>query len=195
MSEKQARQKRKNEPQTEIKKKKSAWLSNTIIAVIVIAFLCLAGYALKDSIKAILPERPEKEQTVSDLAKERKMSVDDFLAEYGLDDGEVTKDTTKSEVESKLTVANYAKYNDQTTEELLAEYGIENADDDMLWQDAYGLMPMSKYAESMGMTFEDLKEQAGLPDEVTEKTTLVEVQEIMSKQADEEAAEAEETAE
>ena len=193
MSEKQARQKRKNEPQAEIKKQKSAWVSNTIITVVVIAFLGLAGYALKDNIKAILPERPEKEQTVSDLAKERDMSVDEFLAEYGLDDGEVTKDTTKSEVESKLTVANYAKYNDQTTEELLEQYGIENADEDMLWQDAYGLMPMSKYAESMGTTFEELKGQIGLPDEVTEKTTLLEVQEIMSKQADEQAEE--ETAE
>lgn len=189
MSERQARQKRKNVPQTEVKKQKGAWVMNTVITVIVIAFLCLAGYALRDDIKSILPERPEKEKTVSDLAKERDMSVEDFLAEYGLDSGEVTKKTTESEIMSKLTVANYAKYEGKTADELLEQYGIETADYDMLWQDAYELMPMSKYAESMGTTFEDLKEQAGLPDAVTEKTTLAEVQEIMSKQAEEEKAE------
>lgn len=192
MSEKQARQKRKSEPQREIKKK-SAWVSNTVITVIVAAFLCLAGYALKDNIKSILPERPEKEQTVSDLAKARDMSVDEFLAEYGLDGGEVTEKTTESEIMSKLTVANYAKYNDQTTEELLEQYGIESADENMLWQEAYGLMPMSKYAETMGMTFDDLKSQAGMPKEITEKTTLKEAEEIMSQQTEEETAE--ETAE
>ena len=158
---------------------------NTVITVIVIAFLALGGYALKDNIKAILPERPEKEKTVSDLAKEREMTVEDFLAEYGLDGAEVTKKTTESEVMSKLTVANYAKYNNQTVDELLEQYGIKNADADMLWQEAYNLMPMSKYAETLGTSFEELKEQAGLPDEVTEKTTLAEVQEIMSKKADE----------
>lgn len=189
MSEKQARQKRKNAPQMEVKKKKGAWVSNTIITVVVIAFLGLAGYALKDNIKAILPERPEKEKTVSDLAKDRDMSVEDFLTEYGLDSAEVTKKTTESEVMSKLTVANYAKYTDQTVDALLEQYGIEKADEDMLWQDAYALMPMSKYAESMGTTFEELKEQAGLPDGVTEKTTLAEVQEMMSQQTEEEPAE------
>ena len=48
---------------------------------------------------------------------------------------------------------------------------------------------MSKYAEISGMTFEELKQQAGLPDEVTEKTTLAEVQKIMAAQAEEEPAE------
>ena len=187
MSEKQARQKRKSEPQKEIKKQKGAWVMNTVITVIVVAFLSLAGYALKDNIKAILPERPEKEQTVADLAKAREMSVDDFLAEYGLEDGEVTEETTESEVISKLTVANYAKYNNQTTDELLEQYGIEKADEDMLWQDAYGLMPMSKYAETIGMTFEDLKSQGGLPEEITEKTTLAEAEKIMSQLAEETA--------
>lgn len=185
MSEKQARQKRKNAPQKEEKKQKSPWLLNTLTAVIVVAFLCLAGYALKDNIKAVLPERPEKEKTVSDLAKERDMSVEDFLAEYGLDSGEVTKKTTESEIMGKLTVENYAKYNGQTADELLEQYGIEKADEKMLWQEAYELMPMLKYAESMGTTFEELKEQAGLPDEVTERTTLAEVKEIMEKQAEE----------
>jgi len=186
MSEKQARQKRKNAPQTEVKKQKGTWVMNTVITVIVVVFLCLAGYALKDNIKAVLPERPEKEKTVSDLAKERDMSVDDFLAEYGLDSEEVTKKTTESEIMSKLTVENYAKYEGKTADELLEEYGIESADKDMLWSDAYELMPMSKYAENMGMTFDDLKTQANLPDEVTEKTTLKEVGEIMSQQTEEE---------
>lgn len=188
MSEKQARIKRKNEPQAEAKKQKKSVWGNVIITVVILAFLGLAGYALKDNIKAILPEKPEKEQTVADLAKARDMSVEEFISEFGLDSEEVTKDTTESEAVNKLTVANYAKFNNQTKEELLEQYGIESADDDMLWQDAYGLMPMSKYAETMGITFDELKSQAGLPDEVTEKTTLAEVEEIMSQKAEEETA-------
>lgn len=181
MSERQARQKRKNEPIAEQKAKKSSPLFGCIAAILIIAFLGLGGYALKDNIKAILPQRPEKETTVADIAKDRDMSVEEFIAEFGLGDNEVTKKTTESELMSMFTVANYAKYNDQTVDELLADYEIKNADENMLWQDAYELMPMSKYAETIGMTFEDLKEQAGLPDEITEKMTLGEAEKVMEE--------------
>lgn len=191
MSERQARLKRKNEPQTEEAKKRSkgsVWM-NVVITVVVIAFLGLAGYALKDNIKAILPEKPEKETTVADLAKNRDISVEEFLSEYGLEGEELTADSTESEVMSKLTVENYAKYTEQSVEELLSSYGIEGVDNDMLWQEAYQYIPMGNYAETMGTTFEELKKQAGLPDEITEKTTLKEAEEIMqSLQAEEEAA-------
>lgn len=193
MSERQARQKRKNASQVEEKQKKSSPLFGIIIAVVIIVFLGLGGYAVKDNIKAILPERPEKEATVADIAKEKEMTVDEFLAEYGLEDSEVTKKTTESEMVAKMTVANYAKYSDKAVDELLAEYGIEGADEDMLWTEAQLLTPMSKYAESMGMTFDDLKAQAGFPDEITEKTTLKEAEEIMEKM--QEASAEEDTAE
>lgn len=189
MSERQARQKRKNEPQNEIRKQKGSSLFSWITAIVIIAFLGLGGYALKDNIKALLPEKPEKETTVSNISKDREMTVDEFLEEYGLTDAEITKDSTESEVMEKLTVKNYAKYTDKTVEELLEEYEITNADEDMLWQDAYLLMPMSKYAESLGMTFEDFKAQAGLSDKITEKTTLGEAEEIMSQIQEENTAE------
>lgn len=197
MSEKQAKIKRKNEPQKEVVKQKGSALFGWIAAIVVIAFLGLAGYALKDNIKAILPEKPEKEATVSDLAKDRDMTVDEFIESFGLADAELTAQSAESEVVPHLTVANYAKYMDKTVDELLSENGIESADEDMLWQDAYLLTPMSAYAESMGMTFEDFKSQAGLPDEITEKTTLGDAQKIvMEMQQAEEAEEAEdETAE
>lgn len=191
MSERQARIKRKSEPIKEEKKKSGSALLNWITAILIIVFLGLGGYALKDSIKAILPEKPEKETTVLDLAKDRDMTVEEFIEEYGLSGGEVTAETTESEMTSMLTVANYAKYNGEEMDELLAEYEISGADSDMLWQDAYLLMPMSKYAESVGTTFEELKTQSALPEEITEKTTLGDAQKIVEKyqaQQEEDAA-------
>lgn len=192
MSEKQARIKRKSEPEKMEEKKSGSALFNWITAIVIIAFLGLGGYAVKDNIKALLPERPEKEATVSDLAKDRDMTVEEFIEEYGLSADGVTGKTTESEVVSKLTVANYAKYTEKEKDELLAEYGIESADSDMLWQEAYLLMPMSKYAENIGMTFDDLKEQAGFPDKITGKTTLGDAEKILQElqaQTEEDTAE------
>ena len=195
MSEKRARLERKNAAvEEETPKKSGSALLNWITAVLIIAFLGLGGYALKDNIKAILPERPEKETTIADLAKEKDMKADEFIAEYGLSDSDVTAKTTESEMLSKITVENYAKYKGQTADELLAEYEIEGANGEMLWQDAYMLIPMSKYAEDMGTTFEEFKEQVALPDEITEKTTLADAQRIVAEQSQAEEAE-EETAE
>ncbi len=191
MSERQARIKRKSEPVKEEERKSGSALMNWITAILIIAFLGLGGYALKDNIKALLPEKPEKETTVSDLAKDRDMTVEEFIKEYGLSADEVTKETTESEMTSMLTVANYAKYNEKETDELLAEYGISGADSDMLWKDAYLLMPMSKYAETIGTTFDELKEQASFPDSITEKTTLGDAEKIMEEY---QAQETEETA-
>lgn len=194
MSERQARLNRKSKPEQPPEKKGSV-LANIIITVVILAFLGLGGYATKDKIKALLPEKPEKVPTVSDMAKERDMSVEEFLAEYGLSD-KITKDSTEQDLLGEFTVANYAKYQDKTTEDLLGEYGIEGASGEMLWQDAFNLIPMSKYAEMMGTTFEDLKTQSSLPDSVTETTTLAEVQKIMAEQPGEAAEEpAEETSE
>lgn len=193
MSERQSRIKRKNEPEKVEKKSKGSAVMNTVITLIIVVFLGLAGYALKDNIKALLPEKPVKETTVADIIKEKDMTLEEFLTEYGLgEDSEVTEETTEAVFQSKLTVANYAKYEGKTAEELLEEYGIEGAEDDMLWTDAYGLMPMGKYAEQMGMTFEDLQSQGFLPEGVTETTTLNEAQEMLeAEQAAAEAAEAE----
>ncbi len=191
MSERQARIKRKDSTQNDAPKKKSSVLGNVIITVVILAFLGLGGYALKDNLKALIPEKPEKTPTVTDMAKERDMSVEDFLKEYGLEDGTITKDSTEQDLLGVFTVENYAKYQDKTVEDLLSEYQIEGAAADMKWNDAFQLMPMSKYAEMMGATFEDLKAQSGLPEEITEKTTLAETQKIM--QEAQESAQTEET--
>lgn len=193
MSERQARLNRKEKPQEKPEQKSGSVLANVIITIIILAFLGLGGYAMKDKIKAILPEKPEKVPTVSDMAKERDMSVEEFLAEYGLSD-KITKDSTEQDLLGEFTVANYAKYQDKTAEDLLSEYGIEGATEDMLWQDAFRLIPMSKYAEMMGTTFDDLKSQSAFPEGVTEATTLEEVQELMAQQpAEETEAPAEES--
>jgi len=197
MSERQARLQRKSEPEKNKDQKKGSVLANIIITVIILAFLGLGGYALKDKIKALIPEKPEKEATVSDMAKERDMSVDEFITEFGLDAEQITKDSTEQDLMSQFTVANYAKYEDKSIDELLDEYGIEGIDENMLWQDAVQLMPMSKYAEMMGTTFDEMKAQSGLPEGVTESTTLKQAQEIMAaqepEQTEEQPAQTEET--
>lgn len=195
MSERQARLNRKAEPEKKQEKKKGSALANLIITVVILAFLGLGGYALKDKIKAMIPEKPEKVPTVSDMAKERDMSVEEFLAEFGLDGAQVTKDSTEQDLLSFFTVANYAKFEGKTTDELLAEYGIEGVTDDMLWQEAFQFVPMSKYAEMMGTTFEDMKTQSGLPETITEATTLKEAQEIMAEAQPAETEEPEAAAE
>ncbi len=173
MSERQARIKRKNEPQQEVKKKKSSITGNVIITIIVIAFLGLGLYAIKDK----LPKPAPKPVTVSKLAKEQDMSVEDFLKEYGLDGDEtVTADTLQEDFEGKLTVANYAKYIGKTVADLLSENGIaEGVDETMLWTDAqqYEMIShfLQKQNEELGegeepATFEDYLNGIGVPEDL-----------------------------
>lgn len=195
MSEKQAKRNRKVEPKkAETKKSGSVW-ANVIITVIIVAFLGLACYALKDSIKSMIPEKPEKTPTVADMAKERDMTVEEFMTEFGLDGSQITKDSTEADLVSVFTVANYAKFQDKTSEELMAEYGIEGISDDMLWQDAFGYIPMSNYAQMLGVTFDELKEQSNFPETITAETTLGEAQQIMQETPAETEEEAEEPVE
>ena len=207
MSEKQARIKRKNEPQSEEKKQKGSIWGNVIVAVIVIAFLGLGYYAIKDK----LPKPPAKPVTVAKLAKEKGMSVDELIAEYGLDASQVNKDTTREDFENMLSVANYAKYNGKTTEEWLEENGIkltdENStdgkfDETMLWTEAMQYETMGhlvkRQNEESGeeKTFEEFMSESGIPEElltvITEETTLKDAQAILSELA--EAQQQEETA-
>ena len=198
MSEKQARIKRKNEPQQEIKKKKGSIWGNVIAAIVVIAFLGLGYYAIKDK----LPKPPEKPVTVAKLAKEKDMSVEDFIAEYGLDAEQVNKDTTETDFENMLSVANYAKYNGQTVDAWLEENGIkitdENSkdgkfDETMLWTDALQYETMGhlvkRQNEETGeeKTFEEFMADNGIPEElltvITEDTTLKDAQAVLSELA------------
>ncbi len=198
MSEKQARIKRKSEPQQETKKKKGSIWGNVIVTVVVIAFLGLGYYAIKDK----LPKPPEKPVTVAKLAKEKDMSVEDFIAEYELDASQVNKDTTEADFENMLSVANYAKYNGQTTDEWLTENGIkitdENSkdgkfDETMLWSDAMQYETMGhlvkRQNEETGeeKTFEEFMQENGIPEElltvITEDTTIKDAQAVLSELA------------
>ena len=174
MSERQARIKRKNEPQQEVKKKKGSIAGNVIITIIVIAFLGLGLYAIKDK----LPKPAPKPTTVSKLAKGMDMSVEDFLKEYGLDGDEtVTKDTLQEDFESKLTVANYAKYIGKTVAELASENGLaEDIDENALWTEAQAEYEMishflQKQNEELEegeepATFEDYLKGIGVPEDL-----------------------------
>jgi len=174
MSERQARIKRKNEPQQEVKKKKGSIAGNVIITIIVIAFLGLGLYAIKDK----LPKPAPKPTTVSKLAKGMDMSVEDFLKEYGLDGDEtVTADTLQEDFEGKLTVANYAKYIGKTVADLLSENGIvDGIDETMLWTDAKEQYEMighflQKQNEELGegeepATLEDYLNGIGVPEDL-----------------------------
>lgn len=196
MSERQARIKRKNEPQQEVKRKKGSIWGNVIIVVVIIAFLGLGLYAIKDK----LPKPPVKPVTVETLAKEKKMSVEDFLKEYGLDASQVNKDTEKTVFESMLTVENYAKYSGKTVEALLSENGIKSdIDTTITWQEAQQyetighLVKRTNEETGENKTLEEFLTEREFPEDlmavITEDTTLQEAEAMWEDYANALAAE------
>ena len=195
MSERQARIKRKNEPQQEVtKKRKGSIAGNVIITIIIIAFLGLGYYAIKDK----LPKPDPKPVTVETLAEDKGMSVEDFIKEYGLGE-DVTKDTSEDEFLSKLTVENYAKYKGQTVEELLEENGIKGEIDPAIsWTEAKQYETIGHYLQQQSdengeaKSLEAFLSESGVPEDlwqfITEDKTLKEAEDFVSKLTVEEYA-------
>lgn len=158
---------------------------NLIMSVIVIAVLAVGVYAtygkLSGNIKEKAIQNGTAEATVEYLANQSGMSVDDYLAQYGLSVGDtVNKNTTESEMTDNMTIENYLKYSgrDQTADELIAEAGLqEQVTKDTLWKDYMAIVPVSSVLGEE--TFNQLKEQMGLGDEVTADMPYGEFEKIM----------------
>ena len=194
MSESRAKRERKEQPKDTIKaapKKSKAEIILSIVAVIlVVAVAGLGGYAVKDDIKALLPEKPQPQiETIGDYAESVDTTVEELLAKCGMEDLGLTEKSDMDEMYEKFTIDSYAKFSDTDVEALKAIYGIQDLPNDTSWQDAQMKMPMFKMAEQAGMTFEDFAAQNQLPEEITKDTTYEEAMKIMEAKLAEETPE------
>lgn len=180
MSEKRAKRERKarvNVTEPAKKKNTKAVVANVVIVLVVVALAAAGVWAAYGKIKGDAPQHQEEEQvqtiqTVADLATNEGVTVQELLDKCGITDPSITGESTQESFFAILTVENYAKYEGKTAEELKAEYGIESVENDTLWQEAQMQMPMSKVAElQYGVTFEELKEQTGLAEQITADMT------------------------
>lgn len=184
MSEKQAKKQRKEQPSEQAKKTtdKSLVIFNTIIAVIIVAVLALGGYAVIGNYIANKPEEPIS--TVEDYAKKNDMTVDEFLAKYGLENSEITAETDIGTACSEMTMENFAEYSESTVDEIKATYGLtDDVTADMTWKDAQGYVPVGTAVEMSGMTYEDYISGFGLTEEQLPKDMLMKDAEPVLQQA------------
>ena len=102
---------------------------NVIIAVVLIAVIGLAAYAIYGKMSTTLSQKAieagEKEPTVEYLAQQQSMSVEDFLALYGLSD--VSPKATEEEMTDQMTIDNYLTYSNIAMEDLTTQYHLDEA--------------------------------------------------------------------
>ena len=102
---------------------------NVIIAVVLIAVIGLAAYAIYGKMSATISQKAieagEKEPTVEYLAQQQNMSVEDFLAMYGLEG--VSPKATEEEMTDQMTVDNYITYSNIAMEDLTTQYHMDEA--------------------------------------------------------------------
>lgn len=193
MSESRAKRERKEQPkQAQVAPKKSPMeiILSVVAVLMVVAVAGLGGYAVKDDIKALLPEKPQPQiETIGDYAESIETTTEELLAKCGMEDLGLTEKSDMNEMYEKFTIDSYAKFTDTDAEALKAIYGVQDLPNDTLWQEAQMKMPMYKVAEQQGMSFEDFATQNQLPAEITKDTTQEDAIKIMQEQLSEETTE------
>lgn len=176
------KQKKTEKNYTPSKKSGSGFLFNTIIVVVIAAVFCLGVYAVASKYMENHPAE-EKTKTVADFVKEKKITLDEFKTEYGLEEAEISEDTSIESTASEMTLENYAKYTESTLEELKDKYKLgEDVSADTTWQNAIDYMPTGIVSEEFfGMDFDSFKTQMSVPDTVTEDTLWSETNTIMNE--------------
>lgn len=131
MSERQAKTKRKNEIKKTPVKKKSALdiISNIIIVILILTVLGIGGWAVYSKFSQMPKEEGTTENitnpTISETAAEEGISIEEFLAKYGLSDAEgLTDDTEITEIMPLMTFENYAAFVDSDVETLKQGMGL-----------------------------------------------------------------------
>lgn len=112
-------------------------------------------------------EENNAEKTVNYLADQAGMSVDDYLAEYGLQDTEgINGKTTESAMVSKMTLENLAKYEGKELDAFIEENGVpaDKVNGNTTWEEAKDLIPLDSY---FGGQFEEVKAAYELDDSIT----------------------------
>ncbi len=148
---------------------KSDKIINLVIALVVIVFVVVGVYAtygkISEGIKDKAIESGEAEATVAYIAKQSGMSIEDYLAQYGLSVNEtINENTTESVMVENMTIENYALYNGTTAEEMLSGLG-EKVTKDTIFKD-YMQMPTIDVLGSDEIV-NQVKEQYGMGDDVT----------------------------
>ena len=185
MSESRAKRERKQQPaeaKVAVKKSPMEKIIGIVSVLLVVAVAGLGGYAVKDNVKAWLPEKPQPQiETVGDYAESNDTTVEELLAKCGMEDAGLTADSDINEMYEKFTIESYAKFTDTDAETLKGLNGIEDLPNDTLWQDAQMKIPMYVIAEQAGMSFDDFAAQNQLPAEITKDTTYEEAMKIMEE--------------
>ena len=140
MSERQAKTKRKNEIKQTPAKKKNALdiISNIIIVVLVLTVLGIGGWAVYSKFSQMPKEGTTEDittPTISETAEEEGISVEEFLAKYGLSETEgLTPDTEITEMMTHMTLENYAKFSGADVETIVQSMGLakEYANDTLM---------------------------------------------------------------
>lgn len=165
-------------------------LINVLIVLVIAAFVAVGVYAtygkITEGIQDRAIENGEAEKTVNYLAKQSNMTVDEYLAQYGLSIGDtITEDTTEGEMLDNMTLENYAKYNGQDADEMIEGTGLsDKVTKDTLWKDFLPQVPTISVIGSEE-ALNKIKEQYGLGDEVNAETPYGEFEKIIeAKQAE-----------
>lgn len=141
-----------------------------VIVLIIAAVLGLGTYAVYGKISKNLEtkaiEEDGAEKTVSYMADQAGMTIDEFLDEYGLTDAGFDGKTTESDMVSKMTLENLAKYEGTELDTFIEENGLpaDKVDGNTIWEEAKDLIPLDEY---FGGQFEEVKAAYELDDSIT----------------------------
>ncbi|MDD6483132.1 MAG: hypothetical protein PUF72_00955 [Clostridiales bacterium] len=158
--------------------------TNLVIGVVIAAVLALAVYAVYDKISAkLLSEKiasGEAQATVGYLAEQADMSVEDYLAQYGLSG--LGKKTTEEDMVKKMTMENYAAYSGTTLEEIKTQYALESdVDASMLYEDFEKTLKVRNVLGGSEDTFDQIKETYELDDSITMDSMWTDVEPILEE--------------
>ncbi|MBQ3471275.1 MAG: hypothetical protein IJH17_02745 [Clostridia bacterium] len=146
-----------------------------ISVVIIVAFVIASALLVIPHVQQRMTDKAmrngEQEPNVAFLAKEQNMSVEDFLAQYGLTVGDaVNADTLASEMVQNMTIGNYNKYVGEQGGTIDVSQFSDAVTEDTLYKD-FVSMPAKK---ALGdEAFATAKQTYGLADDaVTDETSL-----------------------
>lgn len=162
---------------------------NVIIAVIILAVLGVASYAVYGKISDNLEEKAisegTKEATINYTAKQQGKTVKEFLSEYGVENSGLKGSQPISDMYGKMTVENFAKYSGQELDAFLEEYKLKDkVSKDDLWEDAELKLPLGVYIGGDDY-IEQFKEVYELDASVTKDTPWGDVKETVEKKQEE----------
>lgn len=153
-----------------------------VMVIIIAAVLAVGGYAVYGKVSKNLETKAIEEngaaKTVSYLADQAGMSVDEYLAEYGLTDAGFDGKTTESDMVSKMTLENLAKYEGSDLATFIEENGLpaDKVDGNTTWEAAKDLIPLDAY---FGGQFEEVKAAYELDDSITGDMTWGETKDVI----------------